>query len=166
MPQGAAIGVLLCALVIFVAVGTLIGAVFLRAAVALYNKLAALNNLLAGGASPPSSVPEPALGKAMSITFAIAVVQFVVALLITGLFTGDRAGAAGAQGQGVDMVAQLISFPVSLLIMVEMLSARLPTTFGRAFLVTLCTMLVTLLAVGVLVGIAVLVFAVALRGAA
>jgi hypothetical protein len=157
MPQGAAIGVLLCALVIGVAVQTLIGAVFLRAAVALYNKLA-------GGTSSPTSVPEPALGKAMWITFATSLAQFIVSSLI-GLGTGAGA-AAGARGQGVDMVAQLISFPVSLLIMVEMLSARLPTTFGRAFLVTLCYMLVALLAVGVLVGIAVLVFAVALRGAA
>jgi hypothetical protein len=157
MPQGAAIGVLLCALAIFVAVGTLIGAVFLRAAVALYNKLA-------GGTSSASSVPEPALGKAMWITFATSLAQFIVSSLI-GLGIGAGA-AAGARGQGLDMVAQLISFPVSLLIMVEMLSARLPTTFRRAFLVTLCYLLVALLAVGVLVGIAVLVFAVALRGAA
>ena len=63
MPEGAVVGVLLCALVIGFAVGTLIGAVFLRAAVALYNNLA-------GGASSPSSVPEPTFGKAMWITFA------------------------------------------------------------------------------------------------
>jgi hypothetical protein len=149
MPKGAAIGVLLCALVVGVAVGTLIGAVILRAAVALYNKLA-------GVASSPYSVPKPALGKAMTITFAISLVQMVAGLLITGLFRGNGA---------VDVVAQLISFPVSLLIMVEMLSTRLPTTLGRAFLVTLCYMLVVLLVVSVLVGIAVLVFDVALRKA-
>jgi hypothetical protein len=158
MREGAAIGVLLCALVIYVAVGTLLGAVFLRAAVALYNKLA-------GGASSPNSVPEPALGKAMSITFATSVAQIIVGLLINGLVTGGGAAAAGARGHGTDGVATLIFFPVSLLIMAEMLSARLPTTFGRAFLVTLCDMLVVLLVGGVLVGIAVLVFAVALRGA-
>jgi hypothetical protein len=158
MPEGAAIGGLLCALVIGVAVGTLIGAVVLRAAVALPNKLA-------GGPSSSSSVPEPALGKALSITFAIAVVQVVVGLLITSLFRGDGAAAAGARGRGVDMVAQLLCFPVSLLIMVEMLSARLPTTLGRAFLVTICYVLLSLLFAGVLVGIAVLVFQVGLRGA-
>jgi len=158
MPEGAAIGVLLCALVIGVAVGTPIGAVCLRAAVALYNKMA-------GGASSPSSVPEPAFGKAMWISFDIFVAQIVAGLLINGLVTGGGAAAAGARGHAADVVAQLILFPVTLLITAEMLSARLPTTFGRAFLVTLCEMVVVLLVAGVLVGIAVLLFAVALRGA-
>ena len=63
------------------------------------------------------------------------------------------------------MVVPLVSFAVSLLIMAGMLSARLPTTFGRADLVTLCYLLVVLLVVGVLVGIALLVLGVALRGA-
>jgi hypothetical protein len=148
---------LLGALVIGVPVGTLIGAVVLRAAVAIYNNLA-------GGASSPDSVPVPAFGRAMWITFAIFVVQMVVGLLIIGLVT-DGGAAAAVQGQGADVVAQLISVPVSLLIMAGMLSARLPTTFGRATLVTLCYMLVSLLVVGVLVGIGVLVLGVTLRGA-
>jgi hypothetical protein len=147
MPEGAAIAGLLCALVIAVAIGTLIGAVFLLAAIALYNKMA-------GGASSPGGVPEPALGKAMWITFATSVVQLVAGVVIEGY--GEA--AEGARG----LVAQLISFPVSLLIMAGMLSAKLPTTFGRAVLVTLCYMLVVLIVVGVLVGIAVLVFGVAL----
>ena len=148
MPEGAVIGGLLCALVIGVAVGTLIGAVFLRAAVALYNKLA-------GGASSPSSVPEPAYGKAMSIIFAISLAQIVGGYVI-GV-------TAGTWGQRAEVVAGVIFFAVSLLVMVEMLSTRLPTTFGRAFLVTLCYLLLTLLFAGGLVGIAVLVFAVAMR---
>jgi hypothetical protein len=101
----------------------------------------------------------------MWITFATSVVQLVVGLLINGLVTGGGAAAAGAPGHGADVVAQLIFLPVSLLITVQMLSARLPTTLRRAFLVTLCEMLVVLLAAGVLVGIAVLVFAAASRGA-
>ena len=157
MPEGAAVGVLLCALVIAVAVGTLIGAVFLRAAVALYNKMA-------GGASSPGSVPQPAFGKAMWISFANCLAQIVLGFLIVGV-TDTGATAAGARGQGVDMVAPLISFPVGLLIMAGILSAKLPTTFGRAILVTLCYMLLVLLVVGAFVGIAILVFGVALRGA-
>jgi hypothetical protein len=153
MPEGAAVAVLMCVLVIGIAFGTLIGAVFLRAAIALYNKLA-------GGASSPSSVPEPAFGKAMWITFATFVAQVVVGLLINGLVVGDRGAAAETHG----LIAQLISFPVSVLIMAGMLSARLPTTFGRAFLVTLCDMLLSLLAAVVLLGVAVLVFAGALSG--
>jgi hypothetical protein len=153
MPEGVVIGILLCALVIGVAVETLIGAVILRAAVALCNKLE-------GGDLSPRSVPEPAFGKAMGIIFATSVARVIVGLLIDGLFM-DGAAAAGTGG----MVAQLISFPVSLLIMAEMLSTRLPTTFGGAILVTLCYVLVSLLVAGVLVGIAVLVFAVVSRGA-
>ena len=159
MPEGAAIGgLLLCALFIGLSIETLIGAVFLRAAVNLYNKMA-------GGASSPGSVPEPAFGKAMWIIFGSTVFQMVVGGLVIGISTDAGPVAAGAGGKGVDFVAQLISFPVGLLIMAGVLSAKLPTTFGRAILVTLCYMLLVLLVVGVLVGIAVLVFGVALRGA-
>jgi hypothetical protein len=66
---------------------------------------------------------------------------------------------------GVSAVAQLISFPVSLLIMAAMLAGMLPTTFGRAILVTLCYMLIVLLVAGVLVALAAVNFGVAVRGA-
>jgi hypothetical protein len=159
MPEGAAVGaMLLYALVIGLSIETLIGAVFLRAAVALYNKMA-------GGASSPGSVPEPAFGKAMWIIFATSVWQIVIAGLYIGISTGAGPVAAGAGGKGVDVVAQLISLPVGLLIMAAVLSAKLPTTFGRAVLVTFCYMLMVLLVVGVLEGIAVLLFGVALGGA-
>ena len=55
--------------------------------------------------------------------------------------------------------------PVSFLIMAGVLSAKLPTTFGNAILVTFCYLLVVLLVVGVLVGIPVFVLGVALSGA-
>jgi hypothetical protein len=155
MPEGAALGGLLCALVIGVAIGTVIGAVFLRAAIALYNKMA-------GGASSPSSVPEPTMGKAMWIIFATFLAQLVVGLLF-GVFTGAGAMAPGEGGKGDNVVARLISFQASLLVMAAILSAKLPTTFGRAILVTLCYTLVTILFVGTLVAIAVVVFAVALK---
>jgi hypothetical protein len=151
MPEGMALGVLLCALVIGLAIGTLIGAVFLRAAVALHNKMA-------GGASSPGCVPEPAFGKAMWIIFATTLAQIVVGALLS-LSTGAGPATAGAGGKGVDVVA-LISFPVGLLVMAAVLSAKLPTTFGRAVLVTLCYLLVELLVVGILVVIAVVLFGV------
>jgi hypothetical protein len=151
MSESEAFGLLGCALVIAFAVSTLIGAVFLRAAVAFYNNLA-------GGASSPASIPVPAFGRAWSITFAISVVQMIVGLLIIGLFKAD-----GAAAQERELTAELIYLPVGLLIMVQMLSARLPTTFGRAFLVTLCDMLLFLLVGAVLAGIPMLVFALAGR---
>ena len=159
MPEGAAVGaMLLYALVIGLSIETLIGAVFLRAAISLYNKMA-------GGASSPGSVPEPAFGKAMWIIFGSTVFQMVVGGLVIGISTDAGPVAAGAGGKGVDFVAQLISLPVGLLIMAAVLSAKLPTTFGRAVLVTFCYMLMVLLVVGVLEGIAVLLFGVALGGA-
>ena len=157
MPDGTAIGGLLSVLVIGVAVGTLIGAVFLRAAVGLYNNLA-------GGASSPSSVPEPTFGKAMWITFATSLAQLVVAGLLTGFSPVSEQWRQVPGEKGVDVVA-LISIPVGLLVMAAVLSAKLPTTFGRAILLTLCYMLVVVLFVGVLAVIALVVFGVALRGA-
>ena len=162
MPEGVPIGWMLCALAIGLAVGTLLGAVFLRWAVALYNKAVALNNIMAGGASSPRSVAKPAFGKAMWITFETSMYQMVAGLLIFGLFTGN---GTGARGRIVDFAAQLLFVPISFLITVSVLSTKLPTTFGRAILVTLCDVLLVLLVVGVLVGIAVLVFRVAWMGA-
>ena len=161
MPEGVPIGWMLCALAIGLAVGTLLGAVFLRWAVALYNKIALLNNMMAGGDLSRSSVPYPAFGKAMWITFETSVFQLIAGLLIFGLFRGD---GAGTRGRVVDGVAQLLFVPVSFLITVGVSSAKLPTTFGRAILVTLCDMLLVGLVVGLLVAIAVLVFGVALWG--
>ena len=159
MPEGAALGGFLCALLIGgIAIETVIGAVLLRAAITFYNKMA-------GGASSPGSVPEPAFGKAMWIIFGSTVFQMVVGGLVIGISTDAGPVASGAGGKGVDFVAQLLSFPVGLLIMAGVLSAKLPTTFGRAILVALCYLLVALLVVGALVGIAVLVFAVVSRGA-
>jgi hypothetical protein len=151
MSEGAAIGVLACALVIVWAIGTLVGAVFLRAAIAVYN-------YLAGGPSSPSSVPEPAFRKALWITFAISVIQLIVGLLIIGLAKGDGPTAPRMPGP----VTQQVLLPVSLLVMAVTLSVELPTTFGRALLVTLCDLILTLLAGGVLVAIAVLVLGVSL----
>ena len=155
MPDGAALGVLLCALlIVVVAIGTLIGAVFLRAAIAVYN-------LQAGGASSPSSVPMPAFRKAMWITFDTSVAHLVAGLLILGLFPGDGAAAPGTRGPQVDVAAQLLFVPVSFFIAVGVLCAKVPTTFVRAILITLFDMLLVVLVVGVLVGIVVLLFGVA-----
>jgi hypothetical protein len=116
--NGGALGVFLCVRVFAVALGTVIGAAFLRAACAFYNKLA-------GGKGSPSSVPEPLLGKAMGITFVTALVNAVAGF-------------------------ELLSLPVSLLVMAGMNSALLPTTFGRGLLVALCYLLVGLFVVVVL----------------
>jgi hypothetical protein len=169
MPGEAAVGELLVGLVVMVAVGTFFGAIFLRAAVALYNQLAArlaggdsppapltgeeawrerLYAKMAGGARPRGSVPEPGFGKAMGIILLTLLVNAVPGLLI-GLVTSAVAEAAGAGGRVGGLLAPLVSFPVGLLIMAAILSATLPTTFRRAILVTLCYALIAGAVVGV-----------------
>jgi hypothetical protein len=113
-----ALGIFLCVGVFEIAFGTMLGAVFLRAACALYNKLA-------GGKGSPSSVPEPLLGKAMGITFVTILVHAVAGF-------------------------ELLSLPVSLLVLAGMNSALLPTTFARGVLVALCYLLVGFFVVVVL----------------
>jgi hypothetical protein len=160
------------ALVIGVAIGLLISAALLRTAVALYNKMA-------GGASSPSSVPEPAFGKGMGIILVTSSVQLVVTFLLTSLVSGvvgflislvtvrgvTVPGEAGKTvTEGVRTGAQLIiGLPVNILIMAAWLSAMLPTTFRPAILVTLCYMLLVTLLVVVVVG-AVVLFVVVVPG--
>jgi hypothetical protein len=136
------LGVFLCIAVAAIALGTLIGAVFLRAACAFYNKLA-------GGKGSPSSVPEPLLGKAMGITFVSTLVNAAVGFVI-GSAVGAGSTAYGASERGAVITAQLLSLPVSLLVMAGMNAAMLPTTFARGLLVALCYLLVVLFVVVVL----------------
>jgi hypothetical protein len=100
MPEGAVLGGMLCALVVGVTLGTLIGAVFLRSACALYNRLV-------GGRKSPSSVPEPLLGKAMGITFVTTLVNAVLGFGI-GLVVGAGGAATGASERNMKILAQLI----------------------------------------------------------
>lgn len=147
--DGSALGGMICGLVFGLLIGTVVGAVILRAAISLYNKMA-------GGAGSPSSVPEPQFGKAMGIVAVTCIVNMMVGFVI-GLVVGGAAGGAGTAGaggadaaKGAQLIAQSIAIPASLLVMAGMLSALLPTTFGRALLVTLCQLLVCLLIVAAL----------------
>jgi len=129
------------------AIGTAIGAIILRAAVSMYNGMA-------GG----EGVPEPPMGRAMGIMFVTALVNGAAGFVL-GMVVGGAAAAGGAQGQGAAVTAQLASLPVGFLVMAGMLSAMLPTTFGRAILVTLCHFIIGLLIAAVLGLIAYLVLA-------
>ena len=150
MNEGAAAGAL-CGLVFALVIGTAVGAVFLRAGISLYNKLA-------GGPGSPTSVPEPTFGKAMGITFVTVLVNAVAGFAIGFVFAAAHWHRQRiSRGRADSLIPQLISFPVSLLVMSAMLSAMLPTSFGRAVLVTLCYALIAVLVVGVLVLVVVLV---------
>jgi len=148
VPNGSAAGGLLCVLVAGVAIGTFIGAIILRNAIGLYNVLAGKDR-----------VPTVSMGHAMLITFIVSLINTMVTLMIA------RAGAAGAGFEDRDLafVNQLIGIPVTFVIMAGMLSMLLPTTIGRAFLVTLChTIIVFVL---IVVGVGVYMVCVAMRHA-
>jgi hypothetical protein len=69
--KGSVLAVFLCIRLFALALGTLIGAVFLCVACAFYNHLA-------GGKGSPTSVPEPLLSKAIGIIFVTGLADAVV----------------------------------------------------------------------------------------
>jgi hypothetical protein len=143
--QGGLIYCLAPVLVVGLLIWTLIGAILLRVAVSLYNWMARGSELFNG-------VPKPASAKAVGITFVINLVNAVVSFGVVAF------GAGRTNIPGVAVAAQLLFFPISLLIMAAMLAAMLPTTFGRAMLVALCYFLIVLLVLGVIVGVFALIF--------
>jgi hypothetical protein len=129
---GALLGGICIALVVGLLIGTLIGGIILRAACSLYNKMA-------GGDKITYGVPEPTFGKAMGIALVILVVQILINFTIN-LVVGAGAQAAGASGTaaaGFNLLGLLGSLLIGILVMSGLLTALLPTNFGRAILVTL-----------------------------
>jgi hypothetical protein len=124
-----------------------IGSVCLRGACYFYN-------LMAGGPKSPTSVPEPSTGKAMGILAVIMGANWALSCVI-GLATSAGQAAGGARGSpGLNLLGAAVSVPLSFLIMAGMLTAMLPTTFGRSILVTLLYLLICLIAVAIGVVIA------------
>jgi hypothetical protein len=142
MDSGVVLGGFLCVIIVAVAVECLIGAVFLRAACALFNRLT-------GGKGSPRSVPEPPFGDAVRITFVTTLVRAVVVFLI-GYLVVLAGAAAGSGERGPTLAAQLLSLPIDIFVMASMNAALLPTTFTRGLLVALCWLLVLLFVVVVL----------------
>jgi hypothetical protein len=111
-----------------IALGTVLGAVLLRAACALYNKLA-------GGKGSPSSVPEPLLDKALGITFVTALVQAVagselLALPVSFLVLAAMSSALLPTTFGRGLLVALCYLLVGLFVVVV-----LAFLFGGLFLV-------------------------------
>jgi hypothetical protein len=153
--MGAQIIGMLCAVLIT----TNIGAVILRSACWLFNKMA-------GGGESKGGVPEPGFGRALLITFVTLLVQVAVGFVI-GLVLGTGAAAAQNAGAGpaVQLLPSLISLPVGFLVMSGMLTAMLPTSFPRALLVALLEYLIMIAILAVVFGLLMLVFgAAALSG--
>jgi hypothetical protein len=131
-PTGADAGTILLVTLItvaaIVAIGILVSAMLLRAACWLYNKLA-------GGPGSPNAVPEPNFGKAILISF-------VTTLVNSGL--GFFAGFVGTAAKMPPLLGQAIMAPAAFVVAVAMISGMLPTTLGRALLVALLHVAISL----------------------
>jgi uncharacterized membrane protein len=147
---GGAIAGIICAGVAAFVVCLLVGAVILRAACSLYNKLA----------GPDKRVSEPGFGKAMGIMVVTLIVNVVVGGLL-GLLLAGGGAAAGADQRSLQLLVNVVSIPVGFLTMAGMLTVMLPTSFGRALLVTLLQYAI-MIAIGIVVGLVIFVVVLAL----
>jgi hypothetical protein len=182
--MGAEIGGALGALVCQAVIGSLVGAVILRAACSWYNSMVGRSSGRKGYANPPPApgqlpthgnnpyaspttyshmpdrtdvgVPEPDFGKAWLISFVTILINGMIGFVV-GLAIGLGGAAAGAQGAVPVIISMVVSIPISFLVFAGMLTAMLPTSFGRAAIVTLLYFVISLL-VGL--AIAAVVFAV------
>ena len=140
--SGAYAGGFLCGLIGGVAIGGLIGAVILRAAIAWYNKLQ-------GGPDSEHAVNEPDFGRAFVISVVTAVVN-QIAQFSTGFMFGMSSGS-GISDRAIKLWSLIVSIPASFLVMAAILTAMLPTTFGRASLISLLYFVIVLIIIGVIV---------------
>lgn len=128
-------GILFFVLMFLISVA--IGAVILRWAIKLCNKM--MSN------DPYNEVPLPSVGRAMLLTLVIGIIQVGVSI-VAGITTGLMSAAASATGaNGLSTVISLASLPVGFFLNSGLLSALLPTTFNKGMVVTLCQYLVILL---------------------
>jgi hypothetical protein len=154
--SAAFLGGVLCAYGIAFCIWGVLSAAVLKGAIALYNAMV-------GGERSERGVPSPTFGKAFVIVFVTTLLNLAIGV---GLLLAANAGASSASARAssdhqriVSMLAsQAISYPLGLIIMAGMISSFLPTTLGRAFLVTLCHFLIAVVIVlGLAVGVGVLV---------
>ncbi len=116
----------LCVLVFALLIGSLIGAIILRAACWLFNKFA-------GDPPPPGGVPGPDFGQAFLMAFVAMLVQLGVSFVIELMGVGGA--AAGGNPQTVQLVSSLISLPISFLVLSGIVASMLPTSFVKGMCV-------------------------------
>ncbi len=136
--QAAHAGGALCGTIFAVVFITFVGAFLLRVGVYLFNTLA-------GGDSSSQSVPNPTTGKAIMILLVTFTIQ-VLAMIIMGIVIHGGVPTHGLIATGAKPFVQLISTLLFLFISALMLAIMLPTTFGRAVLVTFCCLFVCMIA--------------------
>lgn len=119
-----------------VVIGTLVGAIILRAAVSLFNQIA-------GTSSSPEKLEVPSFGKAFAIVFFTNLAICLVSIGV-GLVLGAGGGALGLPRSAILALAQVISLPISFLVMSFMLANQLKTTMARGMGISLCYLAVVL----------------------
>ena len=147
---GALIGVV-CVMGFALLFGILAGAVILRAACALFNKMASAGN----------GVPAPSFGKALGITALTMIANAIAGVLLGIVLAGGALAAGQANNPAVQAVPTLASIPVGLLVMAGLLTAMLPTSFGRGLLVALIQYAI-MLVIGIIVAVIIAVIVIAL----
>jgi len=140
-PAGGAIGGMLLGLLMIVA----LGAIVLRGAVALFN-------LLAGGDKAAHAVPRPTFLKAMGIAFLTFGANTIVRALIGATASVAAPSMRGGIGAMLGL-SQIASLAAGAFVMSGLLTVLLPTTFGRAFLITLCNYFIWLIVIAIFFGV-------------
>ena len=116
--------------------GMFVGAFVLRAAVALYNKLA-------GVANSSDAVPEPLFGPAMEIVF-LATLANCLAGFCVGMFLNIVIRLSTGSGAGAIFYSQIVSLPIGVLVLAGVLKNKLPANYKQAFAITLCYLMIGL----------------------
>jgi hypothetical protein len=174
------VGIAMAGVICQAVFGSLFGAMILRAACAWYNSLTGksrrTSDALAAPAEaiqfPPASanpyeaptvpsqwqsdnnaagVPEPGFSKAWLISFAAILANGVIGFAL-GLVVGFGGAVAGVDGKLLMLLSLVVSSPVCFLVTAGLLAAMLPTSIGRAMIVTLLYLVISL-AIGVVIGI-------------
>jgi ABC-type antimicrobial peptide transport system permease subunit len=99
------------------------------------------------GRAPLTAIPEPNFGKACGIVAVNVLIQMAI-----GFVLGMMMGAGGLRGGGIG-AAQVLNVVIGFFITAMLCTAMLPTTFGKACLVSLFNFLIWLL-IGVIVVVA------------
>lgn len=122
-------------------IALLIGAVLIRAAVSLHNRLV-------GGSGSPRAVAVPSLKRAVGIALAIALGNLAISLGVemAASFTGaDRL-------MGHELATYGPSFVLEFIMMSAVLAYLLPTRFSRAVGVSVCHVAICIVVAAVAIG--------------
>jgi hypothetical protein len=150
MPIIYALAASLIVLVAGSALAALPGAVILRIAIWIYNKLV-------GGPGSPSSVPSPRFGKLAYIALNAIVIAAALPELLQ--FLRNPAVLGDAVPRIALLLGVLAALPIGFFALAGLLTRMLPTTFGRALLVSLFHWVITSVMIGGVIALALAVWA-------